>query len=80
MLVLFPIHGSLILNPDALERYQTATGAVFDSTTQLLSLTLAQFANLKSLFFVIGGVTFEFTANAQIWPVSSPLGINATAR
>ncbi|KIP11109.1 hypothetical protein PHLGIDRAFT_114776 [Phlebiopsis gigantea 11061_1 CR5-6] len=53
---------------DAFQKYQTATGAVLDNNTGLLSLTLAQFVNLKSLFFVIGGVTFEFTANAQIWP------------
>lgn len=54
---------------DALARYQTATGAVFDDVTGLLQLTLAQFASLQSLFFTINGVTVEFTANAQIWPV-----------
>jgi len=53
---------------DAFQRYQAATGAVLDSNTGLLSLTLDQFASLKSLFYIIGGITFEFTANAQIWP------------
>ncbi|EKM61622.1 uncharacterized protein PHACADRAFT_248326 [Phanerochaete carnosa HHB-10118-sp] len=53
---------------DAFQRYQTATGAVLDDNTGLLSLTLDQFSSLQSLSYVIGGVTFEFTANAQIWP------------
>ena len=39
-----------------------------DSATGLLTLSSAQFARLQSLFFTIGGTTFEFTANAQIWP------------
>ncbi|KAI0642333.1 aspartic proteinase from Irpex Lacteus [Trametes meyenii] len=58
----------ILIATDALEVYTSATGAVFDQTTGLLRLTPAQFANLKSLFFTIGGVVFEFTANAQIWP------------
>lgn len=55
---------------DAFTRYQRATGAVADRNTGLLRLTTAQFANLQSLFFTINGVTYELTANAQIWPVS----------
>ena len=42
---------------DAFAAYQTATGAIADETTGLLSLTPAQFANLQSLFFTIGGVS-----------------------
>ncbi|OBZ79197.1 Polyporopepsin [Grifola frondosa] len=57
-----------LIATDAIARYQSATGAVLDNTTGLLRLTTAQFANLQSLFFVINGVTFELTANAQIWP------------
>ncbi|KAI0793759.1 aspartic peptidase A1 [Fomes fomentarius] len=57
-----------LIATDALQRYQRATGAVFDNATGLLRLTPTQFANLQSLFFTINGVTFEFTANAQIWP------------
>lgn len=41
---------------DALQRYQRATGAVFDNATGLLRLTPTQFANLQSLFFTINGV------------------------
>ncbi|KAI9440274.1 acid protease [Lactarius psammicola] len=37
-------------------------------TTGLLTLTASQFENLQSLFFNIGGVQYELTPNAQIWP------------
>jgi cathepsin E len=38
-----------------------------DSSTNLLRITDAQYAKLKSLYFVVGGNTFELTPNAQIW-------------
>jgi hypothetical protein len=38
-----------------------------DSSTQLLRITDAQYASLQSLYFDIGGNTFELTRNAQIW-------------
>lgn len=57
---------------DALAKYQAATGAVLDDDTGLLRITSAQFSALQSLFFDIGGVEFELTANAQLWPVSTP--------
>ena len=44
------------------------TGAVFDKATGVPSITPEQYNNLKSLFFEIGGVTYELNANAQIWP------------
>ena len=53
---------------DAFDRYRAATGAVLDKHTHLLRITPTQYANLKSLFFTIGGRTFELTANAQLWP------------
>ena len=56
------------LMADALTVYQRATGAVTDPTTGLLKITADQYANLESLFFHIGGTTYEFTPNAQIWP------------
>ncbi|THG92509.1 hypothetical protein EW026_g8411 [Hermanssonia centrifuga] len=49
-------------------RYQMATGGVIDSTTGLLKISLTQYENLNSLFFNIGGITYELTSNAQIWP------------
>ena len=58
----------LLLATDAFQAYQKATGGVMDETTGLLSITQSQFNSLQSLFFTIGGATFEMTANAQIWP------------
>ncbi|KAI0670888.1 acid protease [Trametes maxima] len=58
----------LLLATDAFQAYQRATGATLDDATGLLTLTDAQFADLQSLFFSIGGTTFELTPNAQIWP------------
>ncbi|PIL28749.1 transporter [Ganoderma sinense ZZ0214-1] len=54
--------------PDAFAAYQKATGGVLDGNTGLLKITVDQFAKLESLFFHIGGTTYEFTPNAQIWP------------
>ncbi|GJE88453.1 pepsin-like aspartic proteases [Phanerochaete sordida] len=60
----------LMIATDAFQAYQKATGATMDQATGLLKLTEAQFNKLQSLFFTIGGTTFELTANAQIWPRS----------
>ncbi|KAI0363403.1 acid protease [Pilatotrama ljubarskyi] len=70
-----------LIATDALQRYQRATGAVLDNATGLLRLTNAQFQNLKSLFFDINGVNFEFTANAQIFPraLNTAIGGNANS-
>ncbi|KAG2101065.1 acid protease, partial [Suillus discolor] len=64
----------LLLATEAFQAYQKATGAVEDSTTGLLTITSEQYAKLQSLYFNIGGVTYEFTPNAQIWP----RGLNST--
>ncbi|KAI0661988.1 acid protease [Cubamyces menziesii] len=58
----------LLLATDAFQAYQSATGATMDNATGLLTVTQAQFDALQSLFFTVGGTTFELTANAQIWP------------
>ncbi|KAI0333691.1 acid protease [Cubamyces sp. BRFM 1775] len=58
----------LLLATDAFQAYQSATGATMDNATGLLTITQEQFDALQSLFFTIGGTTFELTANAQIWP------------
>lgn len=48
----------VLLATDAYKKYVTATGAVYDSTsTGLLRITTAQYASLKPLNFVIGGVS-----------------------
>ncbi|TCD68311.1 hypothetical protein EIP91_011170 [Steccherinum ochraceum] len=70
-----------LLATDAIQRYQRATGAVLDNNTGLLRLTTAQFNSLQSLFFTIGGTSFELTANAQIWPrnLNTAIGGNANS-
>ncbi|KAF9013171.1 acid protease [Cyathus striatus] len=66
----------LLIATDAFQAYQKATGATLDQTTGLLTVTEEQFGNMQSLFFEIGGTSFELTANAQIWPrsLNSTLG------
>jgi len=66
----------LLIATDAFQSYQKATGATLDQTTGLLTITEDQFNDLQSLFFKIGDVTYELTANAQIWPrsLNSTLG------
>ena len=66
----------LYLATDAFQAYQRATGATLDRNTGLLKLSSSEFKNLQSLFFHIGGTTFEMTPNAQIWPrsLNSELG------
>ncbi|OCH86421.1 aspartic peptidase A1 [Obba rivulosa] len=60
----------LLLSSDAFSTYTQLTGATTDQTTGLLTLPASQFGNLESMFFNIGGVEFEFTPDAQIWPRS----------
>lgn len=58
----------ILLASDAFSAYQTATGGEMDQNTGLLMITKDQYRNLKSLYFQVGGETFELTRNAQIWP------------
>ncbi|EIM87134.1 family A1 protease [Stereum hirsutum FP-91666 SS1] len=60
----------LYIASDAFSKYAKATGAVYDSSTGLYSITSAQYSALQTLNFSIGGATFGLTANAQIWPRS----------
>ncbi|KAJ3988062.1 putative aspartic protease [Lentinula detonsa] len=66
----------LLIATDAFQVYQQETKATLDQTTGLLKISSSEFSNLQSLFFQIGDTTFEFTANAQIWPrsMNSALG------
>jgi cathepsin E len=48
--------------------YVKATGAIFDNTTGLLRITPKQYSKLQSLYFNIEDHTYEFNADAQIWP------------
>ncbi|KAH9990273.1 aspartic proteinase from Irpex Lacteus [Russula vinacea] len=56
------------LGTEAYNRYVNVTGAVYDEQTGLLRIAEAQYENLQSLFFNIGGSQYELNANAQIWP------------
>ncbi|KAH8109660.1 acid protease [Phellopilus nigrolimitatus] len=60
----------LLIASDAFSTYKSLTGATEDSTTGLLTISSAQYDKLESLFFSIGGTTFELTKNAQTWPRS----------
>ncbi|KAF8801895.1 aspartic protease [Phlegmacium glaucopus] len=68
-----------LIATDAFNRYQAATGAVIDRATGLLRITSAQFASLKNLSFIINGVSFQLTPNAQIWPRSLNTAIGGAA-
>ncbi|KAJ7785099.1 aspartic peptidase domain-containing protein [Mycena maculata] len=71
----------VLIATDAFTQYQTATGATADETTGLLTVTASQFAALQNLDFVIGGVTYSLTPNAQIWPraLNSAIGGNSNS-
>jgi cathepsin E len=63
---------------DAFASYILVIGAIFDTSTGFYMITLAQYNSLQSLFFIIGGSTFELNANAQIWPRSLNSQIGGT--
>lgn len=69
----------IMIASDAFSKYTSATGAVLDKTTGLLRITPAQYANLQSLYFTTNGVTYTFTANAQLFPRSLNTAIGGTA-
>ncbi|KAG0691753.1 hypothetical protein DFH29DRAFT_818987, partial [Suillus ampliporus] len=50
-----------------------------DETTGLLKISSDQYDNLESLFFVIGGTTFELAPDGQICPRSLNSAIGGTA-
>ncbi|KAG6898540.1 hypothetical protein C0993_006100, partial [Termitomyces sp. T159_Od127] len=57
-----------LIATDAFQKYRDAVGAVFDEDTGMLRINDTQFDKLQSLVFQIGGVNFELTPNAQLWP------------
>jgi hypothetical protein len=76
--VLYSNKTLLIFFSDAFEKYQSATGGTLDANTGLLRITSDQYAQLSSLYFTVGGVTYELTANGQIWPRSLNSAIGGT--
>jgi hypothetical protein len=65
-----PQRNSANTRSDAYNEYKSATGATYDNNSGLLMISSDQYANLSSLYFNIGGVPYELTPNAQIWPRS----------
>ncbi|KAG2357098.1 aspartic peptidase domain-containing protein [Suillus spraguei] len=60
----------ILIATDALARYKSATGAVLDQKTGLLTVSSAQYNSLKNLNFHIGTEIYSLNPNAQIWPRS----------
>ncbi|KAG1842527.1 acid protease [Suillus subalutaceus] len=68
----------ILIASDAFDKYQSATGATFDESTEMLKISSDQYDQLSSLYFTTGGVTYELTPNAQIWPRSLNTDIRGT--
>ncbi|KAG2147742.1 acid protease [Suillus bovinus] len=60
----------ILIASDAFDKYQSATGGTLDEATGLIQISSGQYQQLSSLYFTTGGVTYELTPNAQIWPRS----------
>ncbi|GJJ16012.1 hypothetical protein Clacol_010291 [Clathrus columnatus] len=69
----------VLLTSDAFQKYQQATGSVFDSSTGLLRVTRDQFLKLPSLFIKFGDEALEFTTDAQAWPTQLNTAIGGTS-
>ena len=50
-----------------------------DDANGMLTITSDQYDKLSSLYFNIGGVSYELTPNAQIWPRSLNTDIGGSA-
>ncbi|KAG2087628.1 acid protease [Suillus discolor] len=68
----------ILLASDAFDKYQSATGATCNAEVGLLQISSDQYKKLSFLYFTIGGVTYELTPNAQIWPRSLNSAIGGT--
>ncbi|KAG2070336.1 acid protease [Suillus decipiens] len=66
----------ITLAPDAYERYQRETSAVYDYVTNLLTIPEDKYGDLHNLDFHIGERTYSLTPNGQIWPRSLNTKIN----
>lgn len=58
----------VLVASDSFETYKNVTGATLDSATGLLEIGSDDYDKLESLYFEIGGTTFEMTQNAQTFP------------
>ncbi|KAG1891615.1 acid protease [Suillus fuscotomentosus] len=69
----------ILIATDAFNKYQSATGATFNEEVGLLQISSDQYDQLSPLYFAIGGVTYELTPNAQIWPRSLNTAVGGDA-
>ncbi|KAJ7314717.1 family A1 protease [Mycena albidolilacea] len=69
----------IYLAANGFTKYKSATGGVADANTGLLRITATQFTALQNLNFVIGGVAYTLTPNAQIWPRALNTAIGSSA-
>ncbi|PPQ94827.1 hypothetical protein CVT25_007464 [Psilocybe cyanescens] len=69
----------ILIATDAYHAYISATGAIFDNATNLLTITIAQYNNLQDMIFHIGGTDFRLIPDAQIWPRALNADIGGTA-
>ncbi|KAG1721420.1 acid protease [Suillus lakei] len=68
----------ILIATDAFNKYRSETGATLDAATGLLKISPEQYNKLSSLYFTIGGATYELTPNAQIWPRSLNSDLDGT--
>lgn len=58
----------VLIATNAYDKYVSLTGASLDESTGLLKISSTKYSSLQSLFFNIGGISYELTKNAQTWP------------
>ncbi|KAJ1304931.1 hypothetical protein OPQ81_006064 [Rhizoctonia solani] len=59
----------IYITPKAFKAYSgSLPGSKIDPSTKLLEIPKESVSKMESLFFVINGVSYEFTPNAQLWP------------
>ncbi|QRV79816.1 aspartyl protease [Ceratobasidium sp. AG-Ba] len=70
------------ITPKAFKVYSDSLpGSKTDDKTGLLEIPKESVGKMKSLFYIINGVSYEFTPNAQLWPraLNTALGGKADA-
>ncbi|KAG8682431.1 hypothetical protein FRC09_016775 [Ceratobasidium sp. 395] len=70
----------IYITPNAFKTYSDSLpGSKMDEKIHLLEIPKESVGKMKSLFFNIGGVSYEFTPNAQLWPRSLNAAIGGKA-
>ncbi|CEL62092.1 hypothetical protein RSOLAG1IB_10194 [Rhizoctonia solani AG-1 IB] len=59
----------IYISPQAFKLYSVSLpGSEVDPKTKLLKIPKESVSKMKPLFFVINGISYEFTPDAQLWP------------